>query len=132
MPSRIDPETMNVDNLPGIWSPVQWELDETERLIELDNQALASLIWVVDIPEAMLRLLLNENEIERANKPPPGYDPNLQGEWEDELLTFQFKRSFELVRVEREQDHLYVEYKIEDLGSWMIEIFPDKVTIHRR
>jgi hypothetical protein len=26
MPIEIDPETMNVDDLPGIWSPVQWEL----------------------------------------------------------------------------------------------------------
>ena len=132
MPGRIDPETINVDTLPGIWSPVQWELDETERLIELENQALASLIWVVDIPEALLRLLLNETEIERVYKPPPGYDSILQGDWQDELLTFQFKRSFKLEKVEQNHDYLYVEYKIEDLGIWIIEISPHNVTIRRR
>ncbi len=30
MPGVIDPETMNIDGLPGIWSPVQWELTEQE------------------------------------------------------------------------------------------------------
>ncbi len=28
MPGIIDPETTHVDDLPGIWSPVQWELTE--------------------------------------------------------------------------------------------------------
>jgi hypothetical protein len=39
MPIEIDPETMNVDDLPGIWSPVQWELSEDERIQELEMQA---------------------------------------------------------------------------------------------
>jgi hypothetical protein len=60
MPSVIDPETMNVDKLPGVWSPVQWDLSEKERIEELDNQATASLLFSVDTPEAILRLLLDE------------------------------------------------------------------------
>lgn len=28
MPGVIDPETLPVDELPGIWTPVQWELTE--------------------------------------------------------------------------------------------------------
>ena len=31
MPSIIDLETMNVDKLPGIWTPVQWPQGESER-----------------------------------------------------------------------------------------------------
>jgi hypothetical protein len=32
MPSIIDPQTLYVDDLPAIWSPVQWELTEEERI----------------------------------------------------------------------------------------------------
>jgi hypothetical protein len=32
MPSVIDPETIYADDLPAIWSPVQWELTEEERV----------------------------------------------------------------------------------------------------
>jgi hypothetical protein len=65
MPGVIDPETMNIDGLPGIWSPVQWELTEQERVKELDTQSTASLFWSVDVPVAILRLDLQETEIER-------------------------------------------------------------------
>ena len=56
MPIDIDPETMNADDLPGIWSPVQWDLTEEERIEELHHQAQASLMWAIDIPEAILRM----------------------------------------------------------------------------
>lgn len=131
MPSVIDPETMNADELPGVWSPVQWELTEGERVQELEMQAIASLLWAVDIPEAILRLLLNEYDIERAFEPPPGYDHELQGDWDEELLTFQFKRSIQLVTVDRGRDNLYLEYNFGDLGYWAFEIEADKVNIYR-
>jgi hypothetical protein len=129
MPRRIDPQTINVDELPGIWSPVQWELFEDERLEELENQATASLLWTVDTPEAILRLFLNETDIKRAYDPPNGYDPEIQGEWDAELVTFQFLREIALVKVVREEDYLYVEYKVEDLGNWAIEIQTDIINI---
>lgn len=129
MPRRIDPLTINVDELPGIWSPVQWELFEDERLEELENQATASLIWTVDTPEALLRLFLNETDIKRAYDPPNGYDPEFQGEWDAELVTFQFMREIAVVKVVREEDFLYVEYKVEDLGDWAIEIQTDIINI---
>ncbi len=131
MPSVIDPETLYVDELPGIWSPVQWELTDAERIVEVESQARASLLWAVDVPEAILRLLLGETAIERAFEPPKGYDPELQGEWVEEIVTFQFNRQLELVRLERERDYLYVEYKFGDLGYWAFEIEPGKVTIRR-
>lgn len=131
MPSVIDYETMNVDELPGIWSPVQWELTEGERIQELDNQAQASLLATVDVPEAIVRLLLCEIDIERAFDPPPGYDPDQQGEWDASLTTFQFKRPVKMIKVDRRQDSLYVEYRVADLGYWAVEIGPERVEIYR-
>jgi hypothetical protein len=131
MPQNIDPETMNVDDLPGIWSPVQWELDEEEVIEEVEMQATASLLWAIDAPEAILRLLLNEQEIERAYEPPKRYDPQTQGEWDRDLLTFQFKRSIRPLKVERQKDYLYIEYEVEDFGTWAVEIEPERVSIHR-
>lgn len=131
MPSIIDPETTYVDDLPTVWSPVQWELTEEERIRELEEQATASLLWAADIPEAILRLALGETEIERAYEPPPNYDPETQGEWDESLVTFQFRRPIELMKVEREKDNLYVEYKFGELGYWAVEIEPEQVTIYR-
>ena len=131
MPNIIDPETINVDELPGIWSPVQWDLSEEERNNELEEQATANLLWAVDIPEAILRLLLDECAIERAFDPPKSYDPEQQGEWDENLLTFQFKREIQLRKVEREKEYLYLEYKIEDFGYWAFEIRPEQISVFR-
>jgi len=131
MPIDIEPETMNVDDLPGIWSPVQWELTEDEHIQELEAQATASLLFAVDVPEAILRLLLNEYTIERAFEPPDGFDPDQQGSWNDDLLTFQFRRPIELVNVQRERDCLSIIYDFKEMGRWSLEIQPEKVTIER-
>ncbi len=131
MPASIDPETINVDLLPGIWSPVQWELTDEERIQELEEQAKANLLWVVDTPEAILRLLLGETDITRAYEPPDGFDPELQGEWDESLVTFQFRRGIQLIKVEREREYLYIEYKLEDFGYWGIEISPEEINIQR-
>lgn len=131
MPAMIDTETLYVSDLPGIWSPVQWELTNSERTQEIESQATASLLWSVSVPEAILRLLLDETAIERIYEPPVGYDPELQGEWDDSLVTFSFKRSITLENVERERDFLYMEFKVADSGYWDIEIEPEKITIER-
>ncbi|MFN2176787.1 MAG: hypothetical protein ACK2U3_12630 [Anaerolineales bacterium] len=131
MPKDIDPQTMNADNLPGIWSPVQWELSEEEQLQELEEQSTASLLFSVDPPEAILRLLLNEYTIERAYEQPKGYNSEQQGDWDSDLLTFKFKRAFTLNHIERNLDSLYLEYKVEDLGTWVVEIGSDNVNIYR-
>jgi hypothetical protein len=131
MPKDIDPQTINADNLPGIWSPIQWELSEGEQLMELEEQSIASLLFSVDPPEAILRLLLNEYAIERAHEPPKGFDPELQGDWDSELVTFKFKRAITLNRIERDPENLYLEYKVEDLGTWILEISNDNVDIYR-
>jgi hypothetical protein len=131
MPSVIDPETMSADDLPGVWSPVQWELSEDERIVELHNQAIASLMFAIDTPEAILRLLLNETGIDRAFDPPEGFDSEQQGDWDPELVTFQFRRRFKLEKVERSAERLYLEYTAEGAGRWAIEIEPEHVEIYR-
>lgn len=131
MPGIIDPETIHVDDLPAVWSPVQWELSDDEAEIEIEEQATASMLWGVDAPEAILRLLLNETAIQQAFSPPSEYDPEEQGEWDDELLTFEHQRAMRLVKVERQPNYLYVEYKVEDLGYWALEIRPEEVHIYR-
>jgi hypothetical protein len=131
MPGVIDPETLYVDDLPGIWSPVQWELSEAERIQEVEEQAKASLLAAIDVPEAILRLLLEETEIERAFAPPGGYDPEQQGEWDESLITFQFRRPIRLERVDRGPDSLLVEYNFGDLGFWILEIQSERITVER-
>jgi hypothetical protein len=131
MPGAFDPEVMNIDELPGVWSPVQWDMSPEERVKEVEEQATASLLFAVDIPEAILRLLLQETGIERAYEPPKGYDAEQQGDWEDDIITFKFKRSLQLLHVNREQDHLRVEYEVENLGRWSVEITPDRFTLHK-
>jgi len=131
MPSIIDHETMNIDKLPGVWVPIQWELSEPERLRELEQQATASLLWSVDVPEAILRLLLSETQIERADGPPPGYDPEQQGEWDPGLLTFTFRRPITLESVDRSPERLVAIYRFGELGYWEVAIEPQRVTIER-
>jgi hypothetical protein len=131
MPSVIDQQTIHVDELPAIWSPVQWELTEEERVEAVNEQATASLLWTMDAPEIILRLLLNETEIRRLYQTPEGYDPEEQGEWDKEILTFGPRRSMELVEIERTPKHLLLVYNFGDLGYWEFMIEPEKVTIER-
>jgi hypothetical protein len=131
MPGIIDTETVHADKLPAIWSPVQWELDPDEKAREIEEQATASLLWVADAPEAILRLLLRETAIERAFDPPEGYDPAEQGEWEEDLITFAFQQPIELQEVRREAGRTVIVYKFNDLGYWEFDITPEKVIIRR-
>jgi hypothetical protein len=131
MPSVIDPQTIHVDELPAIWSPVQWELTEEERIEAVKEQATASLLWTMDAPEAILRLLLNETEIQRLYQAPENYDTEEQGEWDEKILTFGPYRPMKLIEVEREPEYLRLVYNCGDLGYWEFNIEPESVTIER-
>ena len=131
MPSVIDPQTIHVDELPAIWSPVQWELTEEERVEAITAQATASLLWTMDAPETILRLLLGETEIQRLYQAPDDYDPEEQGKWDEKVLTFGPYRSMKLIEVEREPEFLRLVYNCGDLGYWEFIIEPEKVTIER-
>jgi hypothetical protein len=127
----MDPETMNVDDLPAIWCPVQWELDDQERVQAVEEQAAASLLGAMCVPEAVLRLLLGETGIQRLHAAPPRFDPTQQGDWDDRLVTFGSKRAFSLEYLERTPTRLEVVYKGENLGRWHFVIEQEKVLIER-
>ena len=131
MPHIIDYETIQVDELPTIWSPVQWDLTPEEKADELKTQATASLLWAANIPEAILRLLLSEADIQDVFSPPENYDPEMQGEWDESLITFAFKRKITLKEVRRDADKIVLVYHLADLGYWGVEIGAEKVTIER-
>ena len=131
MPGIIDTHSLDANELPTVWSPVQWELTEDERVQELENQATASMLWAADVPEAILRLLLSEAEIERAYAAPQGFDPAQQGDWDEEVLTFQFRRAIKLIKCLHQPDSLYIEYQFGELGRWAFEIRPEEVKIKR-
>ena len=131
MPSIIDPQTLYVDDLPAIWSPVQWELTEEERIQAVEEQATASLLWSMDAPEAILRLLLDETAIQRIFGPPDDYNPEEQGEWDGKLITFGLKRPIKLESVERTPRCLELVYNFGELGHWEFVIEPEKVSITR-
>ena len=131
MPSIIDPETLYVDDLPAIWSPVQWELTDEERNAAVEEQATASLLWTMDAPEAILRLLLDETGIRQLREPPQDYKPEEQGEWDDKLITFGPKRAIKLETVERTPTSLVAIYDFGELGHWEFIIEAEKVSIEK-
>lgn len=131
MPGVIDPQTIEVNHLPVIWSPIQSPLAEDERVRELDLQATASLLWAATIPEQILRLLLSETDIEAIAEPPPGYDPAAQGEWDSSQLTFAFARQIRLIREERRLDRLTLEYKVDGAGTWLVEFGHEELAVAR-
>jgi len=131
MPSVIDPETLYVDDLPAIWSPVQWELEEEERVKAVEEQATASLLWTMDAPEAILRLLLDETGIQRLYAPPEGYDPQEQGDWDKSLITFGPEHPIKLLSAERTPTRLELVYDFGNRGTWEFVIEAEKVSIER-
>jgi hypothetical protein len=131
MPSVIDPETLYVDDLPAIWSPVQWELTEEERIQAVEDQATASLLWTMDAPEAILRLLLDETGIQRLYAQPKGYNPEEQGDWDKDLITFGPGRPIKLESVERTPTCLELVYDFGDRGHWEFVIESERVSIER-
>jgi hypothetical protein len=131
MPSIIDPETLYVDDLPAIWSPVQWDLSEEERIKAVEDQATASLLWTMDAPEAILRLLLEETSIQRLNAQPKNYDPEEQGDWDKDVITFGPQRPIKLELVERTPASLDLIYDFGDLGRWEFIIEPERVSLER-
>ena len=131
MPSFIDAEFMHVDDLPGIWSPIQWDLTPEENVAEVEEQARSSLVAAIDVPEAVLRMLLGETAVVRAYAAPEGYDPEQQGDWDDSIITFQFKRPITLLHHERGQGRLLVQYDFHEQGRWQIEVSEDSFHLER-
>lgn len=102
-----------------------------EHAKELEDQATVSLLWSGPVPEQILRILLGETAIERVEEAPAGFDPDVQGEWNQGLLAFAFTRPIKLTREERTSEKLILEYHLEGAGDWRFEITNDTVTIGR-
>ncbi|MBM3152633.1 MAG: hypothetical protein FJZ96_10620 [Chloroflexi bacterium] len=131
MPSIIDPETFYVDDLPTIWSPVQWELTDEQRVQAVEEQATASLLWTMDAPEAILRLLLGETAIQQLFSPPKDYNPGEQGDWDETLVTFGPLRAIKLESAQRTATCLELVYNFGEMGVWEFIIESERVTIQR-
>jgi hypothetical protein len=110
---------------------VQSELTEAERIQAVEEQASASLLWSMDAPEAILRMLLEETDIERLLEPPVSYNPVEQGDWDEKLITFGPKWPIKRESVERTPTRLELVYNFSDLGWWEFVIEPEKVSIAR-
>ncbi|NIM93892.1 MAG: hypothetical protein GTO18_09305 [Anaerolineales bacterium] len=95
------------------------------------NKTQASLIWAICIPEAILRLLLNEMAFERTLEPPPGYDPSVQGSWDETYATYTFRRAIRITEYSRDVNRLLVDYDFGSLGRWKVDIQPKEVTIRK-
>lgn len=131
MPGIVDPTLIQVDRLPTIWSPVQGVLTDEERIAELEDQATASLLWAANVPEAILRLLLGETEIERVLLPPEGYDEEEQGEWDPTVVTFAFKHPIRLESDRMEAGDRILEYRLDGAGYWRIQVGAECVSVER-
>lgn len=131
MPGVIDPETMRVGGTPTVWWPVQGELTEEERQAELERQTHAGLLWTAPVPEAVLRLLLDELEMVRSIHAPAGYDAEEQGEWEPDRATFVYRRPLHLEVDRMEGVRRTLEYELEGAGHWRFEISPEQLSLVR-
>ncbi len=131
MPGVIDPELMQANELPPVWAPVQWEQSEAELAAEIDRNASANLLLNSDVPEAVLRLLLNETDSQVVYDPPDGYNAEEQGEWDGEIMSFAFLRPMKLEHVQRGRESLEVVYNFGSRGHWRLEIGPERVLIER-
>ena len=132
MAGVIEPGTMFADDLPSVWTPVQTQLTPEEKAKELEEQATASLVWAAGVPEAILRLLLRETEIVLAYEPPPGYDPDAQGEWDAALVAFTFRRRIRLESEDRSEQASRLVYDFGEAGTWEFVIEAERVNIARR
>lgn len=131
LPKIIDPQTIPVADLPGVWTPGPKMMTPEDRVNAVEAQAQTALLWTIDHPETLLRLLLGETAITRTHEPPRGYDAELQGEWDHDAVAYKFKREMHVTSIEREPDYLYVEYEVKEIGRWSIEISPEEVNISR-
>jgi hypothetical protein len=85
----------------------------------------------MDAPEAVLRLLLDETGIQRLFAPPRDYDPEEQGDWNKELITFGPQRPIKLESIERTPTRLELVYDFGEMGRWEFVIESERVALER-
>jgi hypothetical protein len=131
MSGYLDPLTFPVLDVPAIWCPEKEKLMGNPLAASIEEQAQASLLASADPVEAILRMLFGETEVERIFEPPQGYNPELQGDWDDEQVTFVFRRKVEKTSAERGEELLRMEYRVEGCGAYSVEIMPESFSIEK-
>jgi hypothetical protein len=129
MSGYLDPLTFPVLDVPAIWCPEKEKEFGNPLAASIEAQAKASLLASSDTVEAILRLLYDEAEIERIYEPPPGYNPEVQGDWDDEQVTFAFRHRVEKIGEQRDDEMLRMEYRMEGCGQYSVEITPVSFSI---
>ena len=131
MSGYLDPLTFPVLDVPAIWCPEKERLVGNPLATSIEEQAKASLLASADTVESILRLLYDKAEIERVLEPPQGYNPEVQGDWDDQQVTFAFLRRVERISEERDDESLRMEYRIDGCGKFMVEITPESFSIQK-
>jgi hypothetical protein len=122
MTSVIDPLTFPVIDVPAIWCPPETKTRTAHPVLELERQAQANLILSADIIESVIRLIFGEAEIEKVMEPPEGYDPDVQGDWDESVATYAFKRPILKIEEERDEQHLLLVYSMKELGTYRVAL----------
>jgi hypothetical protein len=131
MSGYLDPLTFPVLDVPAIWCPQKEKVLGNPLATSIEEQAKASLLASADTVEAILRLLHGETAIDRVFEPPQGYNPDVQGEWDDDAVTFAFHRRVEKIREIRDEQSLLLEYQMEGCGRYRVEITPERFSIEK-
>jgi secreted PhoX family phosphatase len=131
MPSYLDPLTFPVLDVPAIWCPEKERVLGNSLAVSIEAQAKASLLASADTVESILRLLFDEAEIDRVFEPPQGYNPEVQGDWDDQQVTFVFRRRVEKISEERDNESLRMEYRMEGCGQYRVEITSESFSIEK-
>ncbi len=132
MAGVLDPLTFPTLDVPAIWCPRKEKRLGNALAQRIEEQARGSLLVCADPVESVLRVIYGETEIERALIPPEGYDPAIQGEWDESLVTFAFARRVRKISEERNEQSLRLEYEMAGSGRFFVEITPDGFSISRQ
>jgi hypothetical protein len=151
MPGAIDFETMDVDELTPVWCPSDEELTPEQYESALQQEARAHLLTMAGVPEAILRLLVQETGVSRVAREvvdqgrgarrdfeaeadadaDDGADAGADGGAELPPDSFEFDHPIVAEKVEVTRDGLFVVYSLEGSGTWRMLFESGRVTIER-
>jgi hypothetical protein len=131
MSPAFDAQTFPTIDVPAVWCYRKPPEERPEFAAFVEQQAVGGLLLSADPVEIVLRLMLGLTQVEGVYDPPPGYDPELQGEWDGDTLTFVFKRRIRKVGEVREYGAIRLEYQVQGSGTFQVVIEEEKVAIER-
>lgn len=155
MPGAIDFETMDVDELTPVWWPSDGELTAEQYETMVQQEARTHLLAMVGVPEAILRLLVQETEVSRVAHEVVDQGRGARRDFEAEADadadagdgadagagddadagfppdSFEFSHPIVAEKVETTRDGLFVVYSLEGSGTWRMLFESGRVTIER-